>query len=311
MSKTQIRIGEAVGLILGLTGVGIQMLWPEQRWLGWVFIGLGIAIGFGVIVWIWAQQVALKSLPTAIALSPPAAQSLTQHAPISNTNTNTFNPTINVHQSQAQLKEQSRLDDAALRRKQQSDLLVIGIQSSTVRPAYLNEQGRVATQSRVAMRDQYPLQRSDVAFVKLFREDESEISRLIVKARIYFFKADMGAPLYVVDLGYWYSEERKHPREVVFSVPHTAELIIGTIPEPSVVIPYDGQYIPVGRLGMRTLEDFNLNSTRLEGGEFLVRVHLMGTERGVLVLKMNIDYLLSLSSPPYSLTFQKATRYHL
>ena len=92
MSKTQVGIGEAVGLILGLIGVGIQMLWPEQKWLGWVFIGLGIAIGFGVVIWIWAQRVALKSVPVAIALSSPPAQSLTQHAPITNTNTNTNNP---------------------------------------------------------------------------------------------------------------------------------------------------------------------------------------------------------------------------
>lgn len=43
-SAKRLGIGEAIGLILGLIGVGIQMLWPEQKWLGWVFIGLAAAV---------------------------------------------------------------------------------------------------------------------------------------------------------------------------------------------------------------------------------------------------------------------------
>lgn len=39
------------GVIVGLVGTGIVVLWPEKRWLGWVFIGLGLVIALISIVW--------------------------------------------------------------------------------------------------------------------------------------------------------------------------------------------------------------------------------------------------------------------
>jgi hypothetical protein len=102
MSNTKtVGIGEAVGLILGLIGMGIQMRWPEQRWLGWIFISAGIAIGFGIILWVVAQRFALREFTQSTITQSPAFP--TQTGGID------FKPHIEVNPviSQTQSKEQS------------------------------------------------------------------------------------------------------------------------------------------------------------------------------------------------------------
>jgi hypothetical protein len=44
------RLGIA-GIILGALGVGCAMLWQTQRWIGWIFmvIGIGCGLGWGVL----------------------------------------------------------------------------------------------------------------------------------------------------------------------------------------------------------------------------------------------------------------------
>jgi hypothetical protein len=39
------------GIVIGLVGTGIVVLWPNKRWLGTVFVGLGFAIAFVAIAW--------------------------------------------------------------------------------------------------------------------------------------------------------------------------------------------------------------------------------------------------------------------
>lgn len=47
-------------MILGLIGTAAQFLWPNQRWIGWAFIGLAVLIAFGVVVWALAIRHAHK-----------------------------------------------------------------------------------------------------------------------------------------------------------------------------------------------------------------------------------------------------------
>jgi hypothetical protein len=40
------RLG-AAGLIMCLIGLGITILWPTKRWIGWISLGLGLLLGLG------------------------------------------------------------------------------------------------------------------------------------------------------------------------------------------------------------------------------------------------------------------------
>src|SRR6185436_1564510 len=49
-------------LILSIVGTGVQLRWPEQKWLGTVIMTAGVAVMFGVIIWWIAQRAALKEI---------------------------------------------------------------------------------------------------------------------------------------------------------------------------------------------------------------------------------------------------------
>jgi hypothetical protein len=50
------------GVAIGLVGSGIVLLWPEKRWLGWVFISMGLLVALVAIVWALAVSHARKEL---------------------------------------------------------------------------------------------------------------------------------------------------------------------------------------------------------------------------------------------------------
>jgi len=44
------------GIVIGLVGSGIVVLWPNKRWLGWVLIAVGLIIGLvAIAVWVIAR----------------------------------------------------------------------------------------------------------------------------------------------------------------------------------------------------------------------------------------------------------------
>jgi len=101
------------GVTIGLIGTGIVVLWPQKRWLGWAFIGLGVLIAVVAIVWALAVRHARKEFADRHreALPSPTAQ-LTQNALINPQ----FNPVIapvfapNFNQAQAQ-EQRPRIND--------------------------------------------------------------------------------------------------------------------------------------------------------------------------------------------------------
>jgi len=92
------------GVSIGLIGTGIVALWPDKRWLGWVFIGVGVFIAVLSVVWALAVRYAHKQFESSAVEKAAPSQRLTQHAPITNTNNPIFAPVFapNFTQSQSQ-----------------------------------------------------------------------------------------------------------------------------------------------------------------------------------------------------------------
>jgi len=76
------------GLVATLVGGGLIWLWPEHRWIGAAMIIAGVLIAMFSIVWALSHYVALREVKAL----PLPSQSLTQHAPITNTNNPVFAP---------------------------------------------------------------------------------------------------------------------------------------------------------------------------------------------------------------------------
>ena len=55
MSRKPLGIAGGVGVILGLIGTGIQLRWPEQKWLGTAFLIAAGLVTFALIIWILAR----------------------------------------------------------------------------------------------------------------------------------------------------------------------------------------------------------------------------------------------------------------
>jgi hypothetical protein len=96
MQYKKLAIGETISMILGLIGVGIQLLWPEKRWIGWIFIGLALVIAVGVALWALAQRLALQNHPSSFPDSRPVEQTVK----------NVGNPKIEVNPSFTQSQSQ-------------------------------------------------------------------------------------------------------------------------------------------------------------------------------------------------------------
>lgn len=111
-SNVAISIDRSVGvgsLVIGLIGTGIVVLWPEKRWLGWVFLALAFLILLIAIVWALAVRHARKELQqhnSSLSIMPPIEQRSTQMAnPHNEFNAkNEFSPKIEIHQNQGHAK---------------------------------------------------------------------------------------------------------------------------------------------------------------------------------------------------------------
>ncbi|MGZ8843374.1 MAG: hypothetical protein ACXW18_06905 [Pyrinomonadaceae bacterium] len=107
-------------MTIGLVGTGIVVLWPEKRWVGWVFIGLGLLIALLSIVWALAFRYARKEFemsrpsPSAIPTQQPT-QNLTQTGI-------DFKPHIEVKPTFTQSQEQSEKKSVVEKEKVPSEL---------------------------------------------------------------------------------------------------------------------------------------------------------------------------------------------
>jgi hypothetical protein len=193
MSKTQIGIGEAVGLILGLIGVGIQMLWPEQKWLGWVFIGLGVAIGVFLLIWMWAQHVAVREIQKGQSLSlsqVPANQTQSQYAPIS------FAPVLNQITTQTQTQSQAQTSTQS----KQYELPEIECPDVYYKDVWLNRwEAILDTYSSEAVGPQRKAAFADIYFKPILESDP----HLYLRSEICFFDAVNNSRLRRVKDGIW------------------------------------------------------------------------------------------------------------
>lgn len=97
------------GVTIGLIGTGIVVLWPDKRWLGWVFIGLGLLIAVLSIVWALAEWHARKEFEARPSPASIPTPQITQNAQISpNINiTPVFAPNFNQSQTQEQSQTQT------------------------------------------------------------------------------------------------------------------------------------------------------------------------------------------------------------
>jgi hypothetical protein len=116
--------------------------------------------------------------------------------------------------------------------------------------------------------------------------------------------------LYTTDYAFWYSNEGHHNRTETFTQGHTARLIISVLPEAGAFVPYNGEYVVIGRLGLRQHKIFRLEQQEcLEGDRLTVRVALIGTRGGRRMLRQNFDYELITTKEEQSFKFIEAVNY--
>lgn len=95
------------GVSVGLIGTGIVVLWPDKRWLGWVFIAVGSGIGVLAVVWALARWHTQREFENRHSSTPPVllpAQQLTQSPTINNSPTINVGPFTQSNQSEPRLE---------------------------------------------------------------------------------------------------------------------------------------------------------------------------------------------------------------
>lgn len=292
MSTVKTVGGEAIGVILALIGTGIQMRWPEQKWIGSVFIVAGVAVAFGVFIWALAIRYARKQMTSAASTHtvPPVKQHLSQHAPIANTNNPVFAPVFapNFHQSQTQ-------DQSARSRTEIPIAPSPVLFKSTPRIERTKIDGYTFEIANLYAANSDPGgMDADVIFVKFTRNDESPESFLNTIASIEFL-SPAEESLFKIDRAYWWKSERYHSQDSGFRIGDTGKLIVAIVGK-SKVWPYSGEYITIRRIALTYIKQFILETKEhpLEEKQYVVRIELIGTVGGLVKFRKHFDYHLTL-----------------
>jgi hypothetical protein len=100
------------GVTIGLIGTGIVVLWPDKRWIGWVFIALGLLIAVLAIVWALAAHHTRRELEADQKKPAWIRDAELINAPITNTNNPifapVFAPSFSHSPTQSQRQQQTR-----------------------------------------------------------------------------------------------------------------------------------------------------------------------------------------------------------
>jgi hypothetical protein len=277
MSAKKLGVWEAVALILGLIGTGIQLRWPEQKWVGWVFIALGVAVAFGVIVWALAQRSALKGHAALSSRLTVPTHTQTLHAPITNTNNPVFAPVFapNFNQSQTQqltaIQKETRDPVFEVRG---TPIPRYGFNTETgqlIRERYEGDPSQILDHIKFV----------DVALAKiLYRQDRGVDPRLRISAHIFFYEVtpetqQLKDALLEVYEPLWDDDEPHVSQE--FSAGYVHDLILGLVPavdQPSGVIGYEyGTHLVPTYTGSE--REFLPKIHNLFGFDFLIKVDLI------------------------------------
>jgi hypothetical protein len=288
------------GTVIGLIGGGLLLLFPNARWVGWSSVGLGVAVLVGATLWVVASrhgvsEYRLKHDVGTKAASPPVNQSLTQHAPITNTNNPVFAPVFapNFNQSQSVPVQAQKPPSEP----PQIEPGLAQIEKSKID----GHTFEVANLLRSATFDvNNSLIDADVAFAKFHRDDASLEPWVDVKAKIEFFN-NKNESLFRVDRAHWWKKEGDHTDVVSFRAADTGKMIVALVGGDGRVLPYSGQYIKIDRFGFHDVSSFVLDmgdGRPLDNKEFIVRVELIGTRGGIRLLKKSFDYDLQVEPKP-------------
>jgi hypothetical protein len=116
------------GLIIALIGGGLMWVYPEKKWIGWVLVGLGVAVFFGFVIYLIIQVNRKEGAqkPRGTIVNAPHNEFKPQ---------NEFNPhnevkqsvVVNVSASQPQEHQQAKDDQTKLSAKPDFKVTVPGV----------------------------------------------------------------------------------------------------------------------------------------------------------------------------------------
>jgi hypothetical protein len=292
-----ISIDRAVGVggvSVSLIGTGIVVLWPDKRWLGWVFIGLGMFIAVLAMVWALArwhtrQEFERKDQNLLQPLAKPAAHVEATHGGV-HVNVGTISQHADQHSSIPEPQPQQNI---------QRVLIEPGLAQieHTKTDRYT---GEVANLYRSTSDDpDNILVDTDVAFAKFRRDDDSPVPSVKAKATIEFLNPK-GESCFTVDRAYWWAKDDEHGTGAWFGAGDTQKMIIALVGSEGRVFPYSGHYVAVDRVGLGFRQEFVLEprDSPLTAKEYLVRIEITGTKDGVRRVKQSFEYDLIVRPRP-------------
>ncbi|HXI24045.1 MAG TPA: hypothetical protein VNG71_09220 [Pyrinomonadaceae bacterium] len=284
------------GVTIGLIGTGIVVLWPEKRWLGWVFIGLGLLIALLSIVWALAVWHARKEFEHEHEQSAVARQqpNQTQNAEVArggiHVNVGTISQNADQRSTVAKHRPQQSIQPVVIERG------LAQIESTKID----RTTGEVANLYRSSSYDpNNSLVDGEVAFAKFRRDDEAPISWIDAKANIEFLNSQREL-LYRVDKAYWWQTEDHHHDVTSFRLGDTQRMIVALIGGDGQVFPYSGHYVAVQRVGLTMIKEFVLDTreTPLTDRAYIVRIEIIGTRDNQRRVKQSFDYDLMIEPKP-------------
>ena len=289
------------GVTVGLIGTGIVVLWPDKRWLGWVFIALGFLIAVLAIVWTLAVYYTRRELEADQKKPAWIREAELINAPITNTNNPIFAPVFapSFNQSQAQTQEQSVTPTPAIPQTAESE---IECTDCYFGEAHLSGSNRLSNYS-----DGIPIGESgggcNVAQAKFYLKPipGSEPS-MELRTRLIFYDATGSHPIRRVSDGVW--RETVNFIHMPLSTGDTRTLVVA-VEAPNVGFgTYEYAERHIGRRRFNREGIFtHILSPKIEplsGDDLTVQVFLTGKSAGDVTL--NQEFWFRLSRPKLEIT---------
>jgi hypothetical protein len=286
--------GGVIGLVIGLIGTGVQLLWPEQRRLGLILLIVGSVIAFAWIIWTVAQWAALrqKPQPSGSRIGGEAApeqlnQQQALHAQMQNRAEphTTIAPVFNVGTIQQNAENVRQIQENLARQSYSQPH--IEFTNPVIRTRWIKPYGGLVKESPEPHLTN--VNRMSVMLARFYYKDERNVPPEIkVTAKIAIGDAT-GNPIKARYDGAWDEFTESEYRR--FATAQTRELIVALMP-----VDPNGHSIMTWGFG-RNAQGFDPDCEALSGEAFVVAIDLIGKHQGEIVLQKPLRFRLTLDPP--------------